>query len=163
MLSIPWWCRVKILPTHSSEILHYWIGFKKPLPSLYLNISKLGLFSAVPRAILEPVYRFGISNSDSQILKNIVLVLYLFNVKQKNNWSFTFPHKVLPLFSNDLSCKQSIFATPSTFFLLSFFAFRVHDNVYIHPKKPALKCLLKVRKINVWTCSVLWCLVILTT
>ena len=43
------------------------------------------LGSAVSRAILELVYGFGISNSDPQILKNVSLVLHLFNVKQTNN------------------------------------------------------------------------------
>ena len=37
---------------------------------------------------------------------------------------------------------------PINFFFVSFFAFRARDSVYIHPKKPALKCLLKVRKIH---------------
>ena len=37
--------------------------------------------SAVSRAILELVYRFGIPNSDPQILKNVRLVIYLFNLK----------------------------------------------------------------------------------
>ena len=69
------------------------------------------LGSVVSRAILELVYGFGISNSDPQILKNDSLVLHLFNVKQTNNWSFTFLHNVLSLFCNDMSCKQSIFAT----------------------------------------------------
>ena len=37
--------------------------------------------SAVSRAILEPVYWFGIPNPDPQILEDVRLVLYLFNVK----------------------------------------------------------------------------------
>ena len=66
-------------------------------PAHYKDIS-----SAVSRAILEPVYQFGIPNSDPKILKNVRLVLYLFNVQQTNNWSFTFLHNLLFLFSNDL-------------------------------------------------------------
>ena len=37
--------------------------------------------SAISRAILDPLYQFGIPNSDPQILKNVRLVLHLFNVK----------------------------------------------------------------------------------
>ena len=61
--------------------------FKAFSTNLVSSIIKIN--SAVSRAILELVYRFGIPNSDLQILKNVRLVLYLFNVKQTNNWSFT--------------------------------------------------------------------------
>ena len=50
------------------------------------------------------------------------------------------------------------------FFFFRFLLFVFVTMFTYIPKKPALKCLLKARNIsNVRKCSVLWCLVILTT
>ena len=67
------------------EIFVILINFVGFFIHIYLNLYICIIYNVESRTILEPLYQFGIPNSDPEILKNVRLVLYLFSVQQTNN------------------------------------------------------------------------------